>query len=181
MMSTKNYVILDTNPRSNQNDDFILLGLKNQGFARGCPMLFGGTADAKKDGRPDEKDFALKVIRREVREETGNRIIVNQIGKRIHCAAGEDISVYTSHDFHFDGRVNLGTAGEFAWIRKVSKGKLSALFEGEEIKNCEQFGRHLFGMTLDESIDPTYEQYHDEYLPSESLKALYKYCLALFS
>ncbi len=47
-MPIKKYVILDSAPKAVGNSDFILLGLKNEGFARGCPMLFGGTADAKR-------------------------------------------------------------------------------------------------------------------------------------
>lgn len=53
-MPIKKYVILDSAPKAVGNSDFILLGLKNEGFARGCPMLFGGTADAR-DGPVDGK------------------------------------------------------------------------------------------------------------------------------
>ena len=77
-MPIKKYVILDSDPAAVGNDDFILLGLKNEGFARGCPMLFGGTADAK-DGPVDGKNFALNVIKSETLEETLKTLKQNRL------------------------------------------------------------------------------------------------------
>ncbi|MEE4409114.1 MULTISPECIES: hypothetical protein [unclassified Serratia (in: enterobacteria)] len=169
-MPIKKYVILDSDPNAVGNNDFILLGLKAIGFARGCPMLFGGTADAK-DGPVDGKDFALKVIKRETWEETLENIEVNQVVR--YQTYPNDISVYTSNDFIFTGRVTLG--GEFAWIRKVSKGKLKTYFQNKPSATKDMFAQELFSLTADPNIDPTEGEF-EAYLGSNSLSALYAYC-----
>lgn len=169
-MPIKKYVILDSNPAAVGNNDFILLGLKNTGFARGCPMLFGGTADAK-DGPVDGKYFALNVIKRETWEETLHNIEVQQVVR--YQVYPNDISFYTSKDFTFTGKVALG--GEFAWIRKVSKGKLKTYFKSKPSATKAMFAQELYGMTLDPDIDPTDGEF-EQYLGSDSLSAIYSYC-----
>jgi hypothetical protein len=169
-MPIKKYVILDSNPSAVGNDDFILLGLKNEGFARGCPMLFGGTADAK-DGPTDGKNFALNVIKRETWEETLHNIEVQQVVR--YKVFPNDITFYTSKVFTFTGTVALG--GEFAWIRKVSKGKLKTYFKSKPSATKDMFAQELYAMTLDPRIDPTDTQF-EEYLGSDTLSAIYAYC-----
>ncbi|VEA65830.1 Uncharacterised protein [Serratia plymuthica] len=169
-MPIKKYVILDSDPDAVGNNDFILLGLKAIGFARGCPMLFGGTADAV-DGPVDGKDFALNVIKRETWEETLNNIEVNQVVR--YQTYPDEIGVYTSNDFIFTGQVTLN--GEFAWIRKVSKGKLTAYFQNKPSATKDMFAQELFCMTTDPNISPTDGEF-EAYLGSSTLSALYSYC-----
>lgn len=170
-MPTKKYVILDSAPKAVGNNDFILLGLKSTGYARGCPMLFGGTADAK-DGPPDAKDFALKVVKRETLEETKNNIEVNQVIR--YQVFPNDLIVYSSNVFIFTGTVAVNS-NEFAWIRKVSKGKLKAYFKTRPTATKAMFAQELYGMTADDKIDPTDAEF-EQYLTSDSLTAIYNYC-----
>ncbi|MBH3002913.1 hypothetical protein ACTVNY_11130 [Serratia nevei] len=169
-MPIKKYVILDSAPKAVGNSDFILLGLKNEGFARGCPMLFGGTADAK-DGPVDGKNFALNVIKRETWEETNQNISVEQVVR--YQVYPNDISVYTSKDFTFTGKVAIG--GEFAWIRKVSKGKIKTYFKNKPAATKDMFAQELYAMTLDVDIEPTDAEF-EQYLSSDCLSAIYAYC-----
>ncbi|HFF8949428.1 hypothetical protein V6301_04915 [Serratia marcescens] len=169
-MPIKKYVILDSAPKAVGNSDFILLGLKSEGFARGCPMLFGGTADAK-DGPVDGKNFALNLIKRETWEETNQNIGVKQVVR--YQVYPNDISVYTSKDFTFTGKVAIG--GEFAWIRKVSKGKIKTYFKNKPTATKDMFTQELYAMTLDVDIEPTDAEF-EQYLSSDCLSAIYAYC-----
>jgi hypothetical protein len=163
----KRYVILDTSLNSFGNDDFLLLGLKTKGFAAGCPMLFGGTSDPK-DGPPDSKEFSMNVIRRELTEETIGHIQLNS-AQRFHIY-DDDLIVFASSDFTFDGRVQIG--GEFSWIRKVSKGGLAR--EVPRSATRDGFAQILYGMTQDLE-QPAPPKAFGEYLQSHSLDAVFKY------
>lgn len=133
-------------------------------------MLFGGTADAK-DGPVDGKNFALNVIKRETLEETLKNIEVEQVVR--YKVFPNDIIFYTSKVFLFTGKVALG--GEFAWIRKVSKGKLKAYFKSKPSATKDMFAQELYNMTADPDVDPTDAQFA-EYLGSDTLSAIYAYC-----
>jgi hypothetical protein len=169
----KRYVILDESPEKQGNDDFILVGLKKTGFALGCPMLFGGSSD-KKDGPSDKQDFSLKVIKREVKEETQGNIVV--IGIKRLKVYPNNFNTYTStgKDFEFTGKVSID-GEEFRWIRKVSKGKLKDKLSLHTKVTKNIFAQILYQMTLDTKIEPTDNSF-EEYETSNSLDSLYVYC-----
>ncbi|HHK8127670.1 TPA: hypothetical protein ACQVHH_000849, partial [Serratia marcescens] len=119
----------------------------------------------------DGKNFALNVIKRETWEETNQNIGVEQVVR--YQVYPNDISVYTSKDFTFTGKVAIG--GEFAWIRKVSKGKIKTYFKNKPAATKDMFAQELYAMTLDVDIEPTDAEF-EQYLSSDCLSAIYAYC-----
>ena len=78
--------------------------------------------------------LCVECNKRETWEETNQNIGVEQVVR--YQVYPNDISVYTSKDFTFTGKVAIG--GEFAWIRKVSKGKIKPILKTNPLplKTC---------------------------------------------
>lgn len=127
----KRYVILDSSPGSFGNDDFFILGLKAMGYARGCPMLFGGTSDPK-DGSPDSKLFSLNVLKREVNEETVEHVKLNS-AERFQVYPS-DLIVFSSSDFEFEG--GLRSKENLHGLERYAAACGAAVLAGARLYRC---------------------------------------------